>query len=260
MRNRVQIAATGCLVLVGLALGGLPAAAQTTGCRGVGGLNDVFDTGSGLDAYRAGGQVGASTGLLPQPAGEWTHSQRSGPSGSFTFHAGTASAPSGTGIVEIRCSDPGWCRQAAPAPDKQLDFDGIGTFKNIGRTSGGGPSALPAGANAIAEGVANQAFDGTFHWFEVNIDDLGEPGKSDASASCPANGFGEKGQVEIADCSCPDFYGITIYNGVAAADVTRLPSGRIDPASLDRTNVIYEVWGYIDGGNLQILPPAGSGN
>jgi hypothetical protein len=62
----------------------------------------------------------------------------------------------------------------------------------------------------------------------------------------------------LANCGCPDFYRITIYDGVLASKVTRLTDGRIDPTSLDRTNVIYEVYGYIDGGNLQIHPPTGS--
>jgi hypothetical protein len=44
---------------------------------------------------------------------------------------------------------------------------------------------------------------------------------------------------------------------VNAADVVRLPNGDIDPTSLDQTNVIYEAFGYIDGGNLQIHPLTG---
>ena len=38
-------------------------------------------------------------------------------------------------IVEVRCSDPPNCFPARPAPAKQLDFDAIGTFKNM-TTSG----------------------------------------------------------------------------------------------------------------------------
>ena len=37
---------------------------------------------------------------------------------------------------------------------------------------------------------------------------------------CPPDGFGEKGATvpegEEAECGCPDFYRITIYNGVDA--------------------------------------------
>jgi len=51
----------------------------------------------GWDRYTFGGQAGAPTASQPQPYGEWTHHNR-GESGSFTFHAGTASAPEGTEI------------------------------------------------------------------------------------------------------------------------------------------------------------------
>ena len=42
-----------------------------------------------------------------------------------------------------------------------------------------------------------------------------------------------------------------IYDGVNAADVTMI-DGVIDPASLNTSDVIYEFYGYIDGGNLQL--------
>ena len=204
--------------------------------------------------YQLGGQVGANTALPPQPKGEWTHHQQRGPFGSFVFHAGTASAPAGTEIIEIRCSDPGGCFPSGnpPSPNKQLDFDCIGTFKNI---AGGGraPNWLIPGANATDEGNGNRTFDGTFHYCEVNVDDLGEgpdPDEGDSSV-CPAEGFGEKGDpTEPANCGCPDFYRITIYDGVDAADVVWLDEDNIDLNSLNRTDVIYEVDGYLGrGGN-----------
>ena len=70
--------------------------------------------------------------------------------------------------------------------------------------------------------------------------------------------------IEIGDLSALDLQGeaggiigvqayrITIYDGVNAADVVKNPDGSIDPSMLNRTDVIYEVWGYIDGGNKQI--------
>ena len=214
----------------------------------------------GVDRYQFGGQAGANTGSQPQPKGEWTHHQQTGPSGDFTFHGGTASAPAGTEIDVIRCSDPGFCFPARPAPVKQLDFDGIGTFKNIGKGKKA-PMWMIANPTVTAEGNGNKNFDGTFHWFEVNIDDLGEPGRKNDGAPdtaiCPSLGFGEKGPVELANCDCPDYYRITIYDGVDAADVVRDADGNIDPSSLDTTTVLYEVYGYIDGGNLQIHPPTG---
>jgi hypothetical protein len=221
--------------------------------------NGAGNVPDGIDRAQFGGQAGANTALPPQPAGEWTHHQQRGTSGRFTFHGGTASAPEGTEIIEIRCSDPGGCKPSGdpPSPAKQLDFDGIGTFKSIGNGSNA-PVFEIANANVTAEGNGNQAFDGTFHRFEVNIDDLGEKGGLNSGApnseECPSAGFGEKGDMELANCDCPDFYRITIYNGVDAADVVWLPNGDIDPNSLPAgpEDVIYEFFGYIDGGNLQI--------
>jgi hypothetical protein len=225
-------------------------------------VRETFETAYGVNKYRAGGQAGANTALPPQPKGEWTHRQLRGPAGTFTFHGGTSSAPEGTEIDEIRCSDPGTCTPSGdpPSPLKQLDFDGIGTFKNIGKRGSRVPDFVLAGANATAEGHGNRDFDGTFHWFEVNVDDNGEPGKRNPTKNpddgdpelCPPNGFGEKGGQALANCGCSDFYRITIYDGVNAADVVKNSDGSIDPSQLNRTDVIYEVHGYLDGGNLQI--------
>jgi hypothetical protein len=235
---------------------------------------------SGIDRYTYGGQVGAPTAAQPQPSGEWEHHQQLGPSGSFGFHAGTASAAPGTRIVEVRCSDPGFCNPARHAPNKQLDWDGIGTFSNLGSGAKAPHFQIP-NANVVPEpnGGSNKLF--TFHWVQVNIDDMGERGSLNTGAPdpkiCPGRGFGEKsagpfvpdpvnnpGTVVnlpatlLGNCDCPDFYRITIYDGVLSNAVKYLADGRIDPTSLDRTNVIYEVYGYVDGGNLQIHPPTGS--
>ncbi len=234
---------------------------------------------AGIDRYQFGGQAGANTALPPQPKGEWTHHQQTGPSGSFTFHGGTSSAPAGTEIIEIRCSDPGFCNPARNAPAKQLDFDGIGTFKSIGKGNKA-PVWEIASPTVTAEGKGNKTFDGTFHYFEVNVDDLGEPGGNNTGLSdpliCPGRGFGEKSDglfvpdpvnnpntevplpfTPFGECDCEDFYRITIYDGVDAADVVFDADGNIDLDSLDRTTVIYEAFGYIDGGNLQLHPLTG---
>ena len=206
------------------------------GCRVTGGGVDKNGNWDGAfakgrddhrDRYQFGGQAGANTALQPQPKGEWTHHQQRGPSGSFVFHAGTASAPPGTEIDLIQCSDPGWCSPARQAPAKQIDFWGVGTFKNM-------KGVPPIIADNVVVGE-------TLHRFEVNIDDAGEPGKSGKMdvSSCPDQGFGLHGDAEYVDCECFDFYRITIY-----ADETE-------------GSVIYQVYGYIKGGNLQIHPLTG---
>jgi hypothetical protein len=221
-----------------------------------------------IDRYTMGGQAGAPTAAQPQPHGNWEHHQQLGPSGSFDFHGGDGNVL-GTRIIAIRCSDPGACKAAANAPNKQLDFDAIGTFQALG-TGSNAPNFLIPNANVVAENKNNF----TYHYFQVNVDDLGEPGGNNTGTMdpklCPSRGFGEKSAgpytnpttgvttilpaAPIGNCSCPDFYRITIYNGVSSNKVKFLPDGRVDPASLDQTTVIYEVFGYIDGGNLQLHP------
>ena len=208
------------------------------GCRVTGGVVDESgncvscpDGSSGLNKFTCGGQAGANTAMPPQPSGNWTHSNKHGPAGQFTFHGGTPSAPPGTEIDWIECNDPGWCVQARPAPAKQIDFGGVGTFKNLK------PNVPDEIADHVVKGVS-------LHYFEVNIDDGGEPGRAGKqdppTEMCPADGFGKYGSVESVDCECPDFYRITIYAG---------------PTS--DTAVIYEASGWIAGGNLQIHPPTG---
>jgi len=200
---------------------------EEEGCRMTGGGNDEFFYGEGgYNEYTFGGQAGAPLASQPQPWGNWTHRQKKGDAGSFTFHAGTPSAPEGTEIDWIECSDPGWCVQARPAPTKQLDFAGVGTFKNM--------KGVPA---EIADHVTVRE---SLHWFEVNIDDLGEPGSHAEPEGCDPLGFGRNGGPELADCNCPDFYRIRIYEGMD-----------------DSSNIMYEVYGYIDGGNFQLHPPTG---
>ena len=210
------------------------------GCRVTGGLVDESgncvncpDGSDGLNKFTCGGQAGANTALPPQPSGNWTHSQKHGTAGQFTFHAGTPSAPPGTEIAWIECSDPGWCVQARPAPAKQIDFGGVGTFKNM--------------KNNVPDAIADFVTVGSsLHYFEVNIDDGGEPGRSGKQdppeADCPPDGFGRWGSdsFDLVDCDCPDFYRIMIYAGPT-----------------DASPVMYEASGWIRGGNLQIHPPTG---
>ena len=207
-------------------------------CRMTGGGNseaeetnpDRIGNGPDMNVFSCGGQAGAPTARQPQPYGEWTHSQKRGPAGSFTFHAGTASAPPETEIDWIACTDPGWCVQARHAPAKQLDFAGVGTFHNM-------KNVPPSIASYVVVGES-------FHWFEVNIDDLGEPGKAGKqpppAETCDVLGYGRNGGEELAECDCPDFYRIRIYAGP-------------DENSI----IIYEAYCYMQGGNFQLHPPTG---
>ena len=177
------------------------------------------------NSWSVGGQVGAPTHAQPQPCGEWEHTQRRGPAGKFSFHGGTSSAPDGTEIAVVSCSDQGNCEPASnPAPTKQIDFVGVGRFQNVTN----GPFRTDP---RVIVGVS-------LHWFEVHCEDLGEPGNGGnqipPAPGCPPSGFAG----QIADCACPDFYRIEIH-----ADA--------NPASV----VIYEVEGYLDGGNFQIHDP-----
>jgi hypothetical protein len=215
-----------------------PLAARVTG----GGVDDsgnwdgTFAKGNSnnsdrINMFTCGGQAGANTAVPPQPAGEWTHRQVKGPAGSFTFHGGTHSAPPLTEIDWIQASDPGTCIPARQAPGKQIDFAGVGSFKNV-------KGSVP---NSISQHVTE---DVSLHWFEVNIDDLGEPGKGGKvdppEELCDPDGFGRNSSTALADCDCPDFYRIKIYAGPT-----------------DASAVIYEVRGYLRGGNFQIHPLTG---
>jgi len=189
--------------------------------------------GNNVNRYQFGGQIGAPT---TEPAfGEWTHHQQKGPDGKFTFHAGTASAPDGTLIMTVLCSDPGFCNPARPSAFQQLDADGIGTFKNIqGKSEVGGYPVV------IGESL---------HYFRVHFEDIGEPGpggKQPHSPECTHVIGTEIDETEtdpLKDvcANCADVYQIEIH-ATSASD----------------SPVIYSVGGFIDNGNIQLHPPTGA--
>jgi hypothetical protein len=189
----------------------------------------------GKNRYTFGGQVGAPTASQPQPSGEWTHHQFQGPAGDFVFRAGTASAPKDTFVSAVTCSDPGFCHPARPAPFKQLDWQGIGSFRN----AKGSIASLVNAENDKTPGYSR-------HYVRVHIEDLGEPGpggKQPKSGNCPhiiGDIVGDPATnpgAALVCSACADVYQIEIH----ATD---------DPNSA----VIYEVGGFIDNGNLQIHP------
>lgn len=259
---------------------GSTAAASTPGSLvevpvGKGGKTKLVET-AGYE-YTFGGQAGANTAKQPQPKGEWEHNNHVGPEGlQFAFHGGTASGGPGTEIDEIICTDEGWCEQARPAPNKQIDFVGIGEFSNFqiddATYAGDGVNTFPGigdvvvGSGGCKPGNGPDACNnnpgpetGTYHWFQVHIEDLGEPGnKPEEGAVCPEDGSGNNPFAEppvvdnVADCGCADFYRITIYKGFDPVLVDGEVTGVIN-----KTDKIYEVWGYLDGGNFQIHPLTG---
>ena len=201
---------------------------EEIGCRvtGSGHAEFLLDEG-GVNSYSGSGQVGARSALEPELRGEWTHKQKSGPAGRFVFRAGHPSAPKETEISWIDCADPDGCDPSHQSPVKQVDFAGIGNFNNL--------------FNAPAEIADHVVVHESLHWFEVNIDDLGEPGGSThVPEGCDPLGFGRNGDTELADCDCPDFYRIRIYEGEDAS-----------------SNVMYEVYGYIEVGNFNTHRPTG---
>jgi hypothetical protein len=224
----------------------------------------VKGKGSAENCYTFGGQAGApsATAAKGGPFGEHTHHQKYGPAGEFIFRAGTNSAPKSTRIQEIACKDEGACRQAAANGNfKQIDFDGTGSFRMLNATAKAYLEARqPAGAPPILpDNVSDRVF-----YFRVDMDDLGEPGNQWASGKknvvndllqrCQnffsadqnnplASGdplflsyFG--GYTAAQACSsCPDVYQIRIYSG----------DSRDNPG-----NLLYEVRGFLTGGNIQI--------
>ncbi|MGD8875839.1 MAG: hypothetical protein PVH38_11885, partial [Gammaproteobacteria bacterium] len=232
-----------------------------------------------------GGQAGANTGQQPQPKGELEHVNHSGPEGQWSFHMGTASAPPGTEIDIIQCSDPGWCRQARPAPAKQIDFAGIGTFRNIIEQGN-----LPTECAAVTKttGKPSERTVGTYNWAEIHIEDHGERGREGQHVivdpvSCPPEGTGTdafsayngtgsrvdavlNGTYNSFECKtdndpsteCPDFYRIRIYCGVEPTFDGDGNLTNFDAITAQKANgPIYEMKGYIDGGNWQIHPATG---
>lgn len=194
--------------------------------------------GSNNDRYEFGGQIGAPSAAQPQPFGEWTHHQQSGPDGSWVFRAGTHSAPDATKILRVACADPGYCQPARPAPFKQLSWEGIGQFNNIQKM----PNSW--------KGVVTEKV--SLHWVRVHYEDLGEPGGPNGAQTKNSNcthvigtivGDPSTDSAAAATCAgCPDVYQINIYKKAT------------DPATDPSNKVLYAVGGYIDHGNIQLHP------
>lgn len=212
--------------------------------------------------YTWGGQIGAPQANDPS-YGEMTHTQHDHPVyGSFTFHAGTASASPGTEITSVQCTDRGWCENARCAPFKQIYWNGIGEFENMSLNN-------PFPGCTVRQKSHRQG--GTLHYLEAHASDFGEPGgnfppgdgpqPSEALCSWVSGGtdinnvnligdtsgvpppppgslHGDKGSQACDEC--PDYYEINIHCTT-------------DPNS----PIIYQVHDFIDRGNIQIHPEVG---
>lgn len=228
--------------------------------------------------YTFGGQAGANTAKQPRPKGQWEHQNHGGKNKlEFNFKIGTSSAPKGTTIWKIQCTDDGWCENARPAPNKQIDFVGLGSFtstKNLSIEAIDGLHTF-SGIEDVVEVPQNpnSGVTPTYHWFQVHIEDLGEPGKAGGNPTkqdgltdvenaqlCPPKGRNDPFATppiinNPADCNCADFYRIRIYKGFKP--VLNADNTIANTSEINMTEVIYDVWGYIDGGNFQIHPQTG---
>jgi hypothetical protein len=147
------------------------------------------------------------------PWGEWEHVHHSGQDddgsfitpGSFAFHAGSHSAPDAAYIQQITCSDEGWCVQARPAPDKQIQWEGLGVFQNLNGPKNT-PQALPVFKNncpVVPYNSNSQNSSGknkltpTLHYYTAHVGDFGEPAgdfQKPVSPGCSdPGGFGGEG-------------------------------------------------------------------
>lgn len=183
----------------------------------------------GTDTW--GGQFGAP----PRIDGNWTHHHEPTKQDSFVFHSNE--------MFNVICSDPGrFCKPARFAPNRQIDFMGLGRFN----TKKGVFSSLPE------ESLC----------FQVHLEDTGEGGPGsrkkhveEQCTHCPGTPI-----INAADCpSCTDYYMIEIYDSAA------------NDGSLCTGNIIYvngpgvpenctgdtdpQLNGYFtDRGNVQLHP------
>jgi hypothetical protein len=177
---------------------------------------------NGTDTW--GGQAGAQPGI----DGNWTHHHKPGPKESFVFHSND--------LFEITCSDPGpFCEPARDAPNRQIDFSGIGRFNN------------QKGFSFPTEPVC----------FTVHLEDTGEPGpgsrKTDVDPTlcdhCPGTPI-----INADDCeNCTDYYEIKIYGNAGCEGDPIYVNGPGTPGNCGLDDP--KLGGYFtDKGNVQMHP------
>ena len=175
---------------------------------------------------RWGGQAGAP----PRVDGNWTHQHKPSARDMFVFHSNS--------LFDITCSDPGdFCEPARFAPDRQIDFAGIGRIT----TKKGDFAGFPDGDLCFA----------------VHLEDLGEPGpggrKTNVDPSlcthCPGTTI-----VNEVDCeNCTDYYMIKIYGNAQCMGDPIYVNGPGVPANCGPDDPA--LGGYFVGfGNVQMHP------
>lgn len=171
---------------------------------------------------------GGEAGSPPRIDGNWTHHHKPSNKMSFVFHSND--------LFEITCSDPGdFCEPARFAPNRQIDFSGIGRF-----TTQKGFSFPPGDL-----------------CFTVHLEDTGEPGPGSRKnsvtapcAHCPGTPI-----VNATDCpDCTDYYMIRIYGN---ADCTGTPvyvNGPGVPGNCTDPGDPQLDGYFVDKGNVQLHP------
>lgn len=179
---------------------------------------------SGPDTW--GGQAGAP----PRIDGNWTHHHKPSNKDNFVFHSNN--------LFSIQCSDPGdFCEPARFAPNRQIDFMGLGRFNSKNGTF----SSFPSGDVCFA----------------VHLEDTGEPGpgsrKNDVTGTCthcPGTPI-----VNEFDCpNCTDYYMIQIYGNADCSGTPIYINGPGVPENCtDPTDPHLDGY-FTDKGNVQMHP------
>lgn len=225
---------------------------EIAGCRMTGGGVDdsgniILDTVATSGKWTFGGNIRSGLPNDPEPGMNWQHNQHGNRNQSFSFHVGTPSAPPETKITKVECFDEGFCFPARPADFQQIKWTGIGSFRMAGR------EWLDLGV------IPSSETNYTLHCIEGHVVDMGEPGAGGANGpqknkSCPFTPddfFAEPPAIvdetatDPSQCgNCADYYSFTIYD-----------NSSIDPDTGQCAGTpIYQVYDFIDGGDLQLHP------
>ncbi len=171
---------------------------------------------------------GGQAGSPPRIDGNWTHHHKPSNKMSFVFHSNN--------LFDITCSDPGdFCEPARFAPNRQIDFSGIGRFTNQKGYS------FPAGDLC----------------FTVHLEDTGEPGPgskknnvTEPCTHCPGTPI-----INATDCpNCTDYYMIRIYGNAECTGSPIYVNGPGVPGNCTNPGDPQIDGYFVDNGNVQLHP------